>query len=210
MRCTARPLPVRRLSSGRHESHGSLTTLRSARYVHSRSECPRYDDSLCWLSFWGRSFSHCLPGAVRGSLASSGGLAASWLVELSIEKPANGWQETAGTMTAVPRTGETMRLSDKTLRGKTVISADGKVIGSISELFISAAEWRLESILVELRKEIADQIGANRTLFHRGTIELPVSLVQSVSDAVVLAVDVEELREAHRAPAADDAPQPAT
>jgi len=101
-----------------------------------------------------------------------------------------------------------MRLSDKTLHGRTAISADGKVIGSISELFVSTSEWRVESIRIELNNDIADRIGANRTMFHRGTIELPVSFVQSVSDTVVLTVDVEQLREARRSPAADAAPQP--
>lgn len=103
-----------------------------------------------------------------------------------------------------------MRLSDKTLDGRTVISADGKVIGSISELFVSTSEWRVESIRIELNKDIADSIGASRTIFHHGTIELPVSFVQSVSDTVVLTVDVEQLREVHRAPAMDAAPQPST
>ena len=103
-----------------------------------------------------------------------------------------------------------MRSSDKTLHGRTVISADGKVIGSISELFISTSDWRVESILIELNKNIADSIGASRTIFHRGTIELPVSFVQSVSDAVLLTVDVKQLREAQRSPATDTAPQPST
>lgn len=102
-----------------------------------------------------------------------------------------------------------MRLSDKTLNGRAVISADGKVLGSISELFISSPDWRLESIRIELRKDIADRIGASRTVFHRGTIELPVSFIQSVGDAVVLTVDVEKLREAHRTPAEEPA-QPST
>lgn len=91
-----------------------------------------------------------------------------------------------------------MRLSDDTLRGLTVISADGSAIGALAELFISSADWRVEAIRVELQKDIADRIGANRSLLHRGTIELPVSLIQSVGDAVVLRVDVQGLREAHR------------
>ena len=83
-----------------------------------------------------------------------------------------------------------MRLSDSTLHGQAVISADGKMIGTLTELFISTSDWRVESIRIELRKDIADQIGANRTIFHRGTI------------------DVEQLREAHRPPATDAAPPP--
>ena len=103
-----------------------------------------------------------------------------------------------------------MRSSDKTLNGRTVVSADGKVVGSIAELYISTSEWRIEAIRVDLRNDIADRIGANRTIFHRGTIELPVNLIQSVSDAVVLNVDVEQLREAHRSPTTDAAPLPST
>ena len=100
-----------------------------------------------------------------------------------------------------------MRLSDATLHERTVISADGKVVGSITELFISTPDWRVEAVCIELHKDIADRIGASRTIFHRGTIELPVSFIQSVGDAVVLTVDVEQLREAHRSPAKDAAPQ---
>ena len=72
-----------------------------------------------------------------------------------------------------------MRLSDATLHDRTVISADGKAIGSITELFISSTDWRVESIRIELRKDIADRIGANRTIFHRGTLELPVSFMRA-------------------------------
>lgn len=102
-----------------------------------------------------------------------------------------------------------MRLSDKTLQGRTVISADGTALGSLSELFVSTADWRVEAIRIELHKDIADRIGASRTMFHRGTLELPTGFIQSVGDAVVLTVDVEQLSEAHRPPATDDAPPPA-
>jgi len=56
------------------------------------------------------------------------------------------------------------------------------------ELFISSSDWRVESIPIELQKDIADRIGASRTFLHRGTIELPVSFIQSVSDAIVLSI----------------------
>ena len=91
-----------------------------------------------------------------------------------------------------------MRLSAETLHDRTVISADGKAIGSVTELFISISDWRVESVRIELHKDIADRIGAHRTVFHRGTVELPVSFIQSVSDAIVLSVDVDQLQEAQR------------
>jgi sporulation protein YlmC with PRC-barrel domain len=101
------------------------------------------------------------------------------------------------------------RLSDENLRKRTVISADGKAIGTITGIFIRSSDWRVESIRIALRNDIADRIGAGRSIFHHGTIELPVRLVQSVSDAVLLTVDVEQLREVHRAAPAAAPPQPA-
>jgi sporulation protein YlmC with PRC-barrel domain len=130
-----------------------------------------------------------------------------FLVASSIARHEKERHDTVGmTTVALPRE-EAMRLSDKTLHGRPVVSADGKVIGTVSELFVSTADWRVESIRIELHKDIADRIGADRTIFHRGTIELPVGFVQSVGDAVVLGVEVEQLREAHRAPATDAPPQ---
>lgn len=101
-----------------------------------------------------------------------------------------------------------MRLSDKTLQGRAVISADGKVLGSVSELFITSGDWRLESVRIELRKDIADHIGAVHSMFHRGSIELPIAFIQSVGDAVVLTVDVDKLREVHRVPDGEPAVEP--
>jgi sporulation protein YlmC with PRC-barrel domain len=91
--------------------------------------------------------------------------------------------------------GTKMRLSDETLRGRHVVAADGQVIGDVAALFLNSDAWSVESLQIKLRKDIADQLGAARGMFHAGTIELPVSMVQSVGDAVVLSVPVLELRQ---------------
>jgi sporulation protein YlmC with PRC-barrel domain len=88
-----------------------------------------------------------------------------------------------------------MRLSDDNLRGRTVIAADGHAIGEVSALFLDGTAWSVEALQVTLRKEIADQLGAPRSMFHAGTVEIPVRLVQSVGDAVVLTVAVDGLRQ---------------
>lgn len=88
-----------------------------------------------------------------------------------------------------------MRLSDETIRGKPVVGSDGQVIGEVAALFLNSEAWRIESLQVKLRKETADHIGASRGIFHAGSIEIPVGNVQSVGDAVVLSVAVEDLRQ---------------
>jgi len=66
-----------------------------------------------------------------------------------------------------------MRLSDENLRGRTVIAADGQAVGEIAALFLDSETWRVESLQINLRKEIAD------------LLELPVRLIQSVGDTSV-------------------------
>jgi sporulation protein YlmC with PRC-barrel domain len=87
-----------------------------------------------------------------------------------------------------------MRLSDENLRGRTVIAADGQVVGGINAIFLDSEAWRVESLQVALRKDIADQLGAHRSVFHAGAVEIPVGMVQSVGATVVLSVPVDGLR----------------
>lgn len=88
-----------------------------------------------------------------------------------------------------------MRISDKNLRGRTVISADGQAIGEVADLLIDSDDWHVALLQVKLRKGVADQIGAPRGRFSAGTLDLPVSMIQSVGDAVVLSVPAHELRQ---------------
>ena len=88
-----------------------------------------------------------------------------------------------------------MRLSDETLRGRTVIGADGQAIGDVAALFLDSEAWAIESLQVKLRKDVADRLGASRSVFRAGTIEIPVRLIQSVGDAVVLSIPVDGLRQ---------------
>lgn len=88
-----------------------------------------------------------------------------------------------------------MRLSDDNLRGRKVFSSDGLEIGEIAVLFLDSEAWRVESLQVKLERDVADRLGADRSMFHAGAVEIPTSMIQSVGDAVVLSVPVDELRQ---------------
>jgi sporulation protein YlmC with PRC-barrel domain len=75
-----------------------------------------------------------------------------------------------------------------------VVAADGVAIGELAALFLDASAWQVESLRVKLRKDIADRLGTERTVFRAGALEIPIRLVQSVGDAVVLSVPVDGLR----------------
>ena len=81
-----------------------------------------------------------------------------------------------------------MRLSDENLRGRTVIAADGQALGEVAAIFLDSEAWRVESLKVKLRNDVADQLGASRNIFHGGTLEIPIRMVQSIGDAIVLSV----------------------
>jgi sporulation protein YlmC with PRC-barrel domain len=100
-----------------------------------------------------------------------------------------------------------MRLSDEDLRGRVVIASDGRRIGEIVALYFDDTDWKLATVRVKLNKEIADRVGATRTVFHAGTIEIPVGMIQSVRDAAVLSVKVDDLRQMLQPPPpAEEAP----
>jgi len=88
-----------------------------------------------------------------------------------------------------------MQISDEHLRGRTVVAADGQAIGEVAELFIDTSTWTIVALQIKLSKSAAEQLGAERSLLHAATFELPVNLVQSVADAVLLTVPTSELRQ---------------
>jgi sporulation protein YlmC with PRC-barrel domain len=88
-----------------------------------------------------------------------------------------------------------MQVSDEHLRGRTVIAADGQAIGEVAALFIDTSTWILVALQIKLSKSVAEQLGAARGLLRAATLELPVRMVQSVGDAVLLSVPTLELRQ---------------
>jgi sporulation protein YlmC with PRC-barrel domain len=91
--------------------------------------------------------------------------------------------------------GVTMQISDEHLRGRTVIAAEGQAIGEVAALYIDTSTWMIVSLQVKLSKSAAEQLGAARSLLRAATFELPVRVVQSVGDAVLLSIPTLELRQ---------------
>ena len=69
--------------------------------------------------------------------------------------------------------GRHMRLSDANLRGRTVIAADGQIVGEVSALFLDSEAWSIDALQVELRRETADQLGASRSCFAPARSRFP-------------------------------------
>ena len=89
-----------------------------------------------------------------------------------------------------------MQISDENLRGRTVVAADGRAIGQVAALFIDTSTWTIVSLQIKLSKTVAEQLGATRSLLHAATVGLPVRLVQSVGDTVLLSIPTPEVQQA--------------
>jgi sporulation protein YlmC with PRC-barrel domain len=84
---------------------------------------------------------------------------------------------------------------DEDLKGRAVIDGTGRVVGAIEGLLVDSQSWRVEAFRVRLRREAAEQIGAEHRVFQAATVEIPVSLVHAAGDAVILNVPTTALRE---------------
>jgi sporulation protein YlmC with PRC-barrel domain len=87
-----------------------------------------------------------------------------------------------------------MRISDEKLRGMTVIAADGQAVGEVTALFLDSDGWQVDALKVKVRKEVASHLDVARSVFYAGSVEIPIRVVQSISDAIVLTVGVDDLR----------------
>jgi sporulation protein YlmC with PRC-barrel domain len=99
-----------------------------------------------------------------------------------------------------------MRLSGESLRGLIVLTADGRAIGEVATFVVDTVTWSVHSLQVRLKNDAASELGAPRGVFHAAQAEIPIVLVRSVADAVLLTTTIEGLRQL--SPAA--APGPTT
>jgi sporulation protein YlmC with PRC-barrel domain len=96
-----------------------------------------------------------------------------------------------------------MRISyDEDLKGRAVIDGTGRVVGHIDGLLVDGESWRVEAFRVRLRRDAAEQIGAEHRLLQAATLEIPIALVHAAGDAVILNVPASALRELNASGAA--------
>lgn len=88
-----------------------------------------------------------------------------------------------------------MQVSDEQVRGRTVVAADGQVVGEVTSLFLDTSTWNVGGLQIKLNKAVAEKLGISGSLLRAATLDLPIRLVKSVGDAVLLSVPTLELHE---------------
>jgi sporulation protein YlmC with PRC-barrel domain len=88
-----------------------------------------------------------------------------------------------------------MRLSyEEQVKGRTVIDASGRSVGSVADLYVEAESvatgLMVSGIRIKLHSEVADELAVARGTFHPAVIEVPARALQAFGDAVILNVTV--------------------
>ncbi len=81
------------------------------------------------------------------------------------------------------------------IAGRTVLDAEGKVVGTVDDVLIDPTAWRVDGFRMRLKREVARSVGASPGLLSPATIEIPTRMVSAVGDAVILSVSSAALQE---------------
>ncbi len=85
-------------------------------------------------------------------------------------------------------------LTDDSVHGRVVLTSDGLRIGHVNALLVDETDLRIGALQIKLDKSAAERIGVEHSVLRGAMIEIPIENVQSIGDAVLLAVPLEGLR----------------
>jgi sporulation protein YlmC with PRC-barrel domain len=88
-----------------------------------------------------------------------------------------------------------MHLRLRDLPGRTVLDANGAVVGDIQAPIVDTETWLVDTLRLAVRRRAADELGLRWSWWRRPTIDVPTGLVHAASDAIILRVSLGELRE---------------
>ncbi|WP_400207865.1 PRC-barrel domain-containing protein [Candidatus Methanomassiliicoccus intestinalis] len=88
---------------------------------------------------------------------------------------------------------ETRPLEIGEVEEKNVVSADGRILGKLTGMWINTSTWDVEHLIVEVEKDVAEMLDLKKKMLKGTKTALPVRYVEVVSDVVKLNSTIEEL-----------------
>ena len=89
-----------------------------------------------------------------------------------------------------------IRFSD--LKGKGVLSQDGRICGEITDVVLDDASWSVPAIVVKLERELLELFAMKKPMFGSQTIRVQTGHVSGVGDKVILHKSLEDLSAIYR------------
>ena len=83
-------------------------------------------------------------------------------------------------------------MNSREIEGKPVLGSNGWKIGKAKDIVFDERTWRVLSLDVELEKDVAREFDM-QTHFHKTHVEMNVSYIQAIGDAIILNTSKEDL-----------------
>jgi sporulation protein YlmC with PRC-barrel domain len=86
------------------------------------------------------------------------------------------------------------------LNGKKVVEAGAKIVGTVIDIEIDPASWKVSDLRLELSDETIEILGFKKPFMGRVDIFLSVDAIAAVADVVSLNKPIKELKEFIKTP----------
>ena len=80
------------------------------------------------------------------------------------------------------------------LRGKPVLTADGKNVGALADLSIDEHTWKITSIVVEVDPAVASLFGVKKKLLKAARVKISTEKVEHMADVIKLRDELAHLK----------------
>jgi len=80
------------------------------------------------------------------------------------------------------------------LKGKEVITADGKSVGKVADVAIDERNWVVDAIVVEVDPGVASLFGVKKRLLKAPRVNISADRVEHMADVVKLRDNIAELK----------------
>jgi sporulation protein YlmC with PRC-barrel domain len=85
------------------------------------------------------------------------------------------------------------RVNPPKLRGKTVMGANGYIVGEVEGLDVEPGSWRVMGLQVSLCKEAAAELGLSKSFLSKVIVVIPSGIVGSVGNMIILSETVRDI-----------------
>ncbi len=96
-------------------------------------------------------------------------------------------------MQQTPTVTTAMPLEMGCIEERDVITTDGRNIGKLTGAWIDIGTWSVTALVVNLNKEVVDELNVKKPVLRTAKVNIPTSYVQNVADVVQLNTDVATL-----------------
>jgi sporulation protein YlmC with PRC-barrel domain len=104
---------------------------------------------------------------------------------ITLSEPLSNLQQIAARECLINRTR---------LRGKSVMTATGQIVGEVEALDLRPSSWQVEGLQVSLNKDAATELGFNKSLLSKVAISIPTRIVKAVGNMVILNENIQDLK----------------